>query len=282
MARKYWNNIHYIIDKEKRVIKLLPDFFNELKTFDKRKGYKKIGGSSVGDILIQNKFKSQFNAFCHITRLKLPVLSKKYINAGIILEPKIFDVLRNTLKNQKIENYKAEDYNYDYFAGVDDVLSGVPDGFMPEHNMILEIKTAGEKKQELWQKDGVDPSYRKQAQLYAILMSKKLNTRIDKYSIVALFLKDEEGDYLKPEEIDLTKRKIKTYTYKVNENEANEDIKLVKDWYYKFTNTDISPEFNFLDDADQIAYLECQNNEEYQQLINKWKSMGKADLDFND
>ncbi|UWW01261.1 hypothetical protein NW064_02615 [Mycoplasmopsis felis] len=130
MGCKYWNNIHYIIDKEKRVIKLLPDFFNELKTFDKWKGYKKIGGSSVGDILIQNKFKSQFNAFCHITRLKLPVLSKKYINAGIILEPKIFDVLRNTLKNQKIENYKAEDYNYDYFAGVDDVLSGVPDGFI--------------------------------------------------------------------------------------------------------------------------------------------------------
>ncbi|MGZ9797178.1 MAGa7180 family putative nuclease [Mycoplasma sp. 4013] len=282
MARKYFNKQHYIIDKENRVIKLLPEFYSELKTFDKFRGYKKIGGSSVGDILIENKYKSQFNAFCHITRLKLPVLSKKYINAGTILEPKIFDLLRAKSPNLYIENYEAKNFNYDYFAGVDDVLSGVPDGYIPSLNRILEIKTAGESKKDKWEIEGVDASYRKQAQLYAYLMSKKLNKPITTYSIIAAFLIDALGDYLNPQAVDLNKRKIKSYTFNVNNAEVEEDIRLVKDWYYKYTNTDTSPQFDFSNDADQLEYLECENYEQYNQLIARWKAIGKADKDFFD
>ncbi|MGZ9800595.1 MAGa7180 family putative nuclease [Mycoplasma sp. AC1221] len=282
MARKYFNKQHYIIDKENRVIKLLPEFYSELKTFDKFRGYKKIGGSSVGDILIENKYKSQFNAFCHITRLKLPVLSKKYINAGTILEPKIFDLLRAKSPNLYIENYEAKNFNYDYFAGVDDVLSGVPDGYIPSLNRILEIKTAGESKKDKWEIEGVDASYRKQAQLYAYLMSKKLNKPITTYSIIAAFLIDAQGDYLNPQAVDLNKRKIKSYTFNVNNAEVEEDIRLVKEWYYKYTSTDTSPQFDFSDDADQLEYLECENYEQYNQLIVRWKAIGKADKDFYD
>ncbi|TDV24067.1 hypothetical protein BCF59_0011 [Mycoplasmopsis mustelae] len=282
MARKYYNNQHYIIDRANRVIKLLPDFYKQLQTFDRWNGYKKIGGSSVGDILISNTYKSQFNAFCHITRLKLPVLSKKYINAGITLEPKIFNFLRSKLPNKHIENYEAAKFNYDYFEGIDDVLSGVPDGYIPDQKMILEIKTANENKYASWEKNGVDASYRKQAQLYAYLMSKKNNSKVSKYAIIAAFLKDSEGDYIAPQNVDLNQRKIKSYTFNVNDLEAQEDIRIVKDWYYKYTHTDTSPQFDFLNDADQLAYLECSNNEEYQALIQKWKDAKKADLDFND
>lgn len=75
----------------------------------------------------------------------MPVLSKKYINAGVVLEPKIFDVLRSSFKGLEIQNFVASEVEYDYFKGIDDVISGVPDGYIPSKKIILEIKTAGEK-----------------------------------------------------------------------------------------------------------------------------------------
>ncbi|UWV93725.1 hypothetical protein NW062_07565 [Mycoplasmopsis cynos] len=58
---------------------------------------------------------------------------------------KIFDVLRSQFKNLEIQNYVVADVGYDYFSGIDDVISGVPDGYIPSKKTILEIKTAGEK-----------------------------------------------------------------------------------------------------------------------------------------
>ncbi|MBN4084394.1 hypothetical protein JXZ93_01855 [Mycoplasma sp. CSL10166] len=284
MARQYFNKKHYIIDEEKRVVILLPEFYNQLRTFDKWKGYKKIGGSSVGDILTPGRFKSEFNAFCHITRLKIPVLSKKYINAGTILEPKIFDIFRNSPQVKKrgitIENYVASEYDYDYFKNVDDVLSGVPDGFDPINKVIYEVKTAGEAKKEKWDNEGVDPSYLKQAQLYTYLMSKKIGQNVDFYSILVAFLSDEKGDYLDPANVDLNQRYMKVYSRKVNKVEVEDDIRIVREWYKKYTNTDTSPQFDFSNDADQLDFLRCENQEQYQELIKKWKDSGKADSDF--
>ncbi|AKF41100.1 hypothetical protein MCANUFG4_01491 [Mycoplasmopsis canis UFG4] len=282
--RKYYNNIHYTIDWENSVIKLKPEFLSELQTFSKWTGFKKIGGSSVGDILIKgDPFKSEFKAYCHITKIKMPVLSKKYINAGVILEPKIFDVLRQQYKNIEIENFVASEVGYDYFQGIDDVISGVPDGYIPSMKVILEIKTAGEKKYETWEREGVDPSYRKQAQLYAYLMSKKTNSKIDKYAIVAAFLKDDKenniNDYLNPELVNLYERRMKLYSFNVNDSEVLDDIKFVKEWYKKYTSTDTSPKFNRTINADDLEYLACSNEEEWISLLEKWKSMGKADLD---
>lgn len=282
--RKYYNNLHYTIDWENSVICLKDEFYNELKTFDKWKGFKKIGGSSVGDILIKGDiFKSDFKAYCHITRIKMPVLSKKYINAGVILEPKIFEVLRNQYKDLEIQNFVASEVNYDYFEGIDQVISGVPDGYIPKLQTILEIKTAGEKKYDLWANNGIDPSYRKQAQLYAYLMSKKLNQQITKYAIVAAFLKEDLtkhiNDYLNPQDVDLNQRKIKVYPFHVNQNEVLDDISYVKNWYQKYTNQKTSPKFNRSIHSDDLEYLACSSPDEWIKLLDKWKSLKKADID---
>lgn len=284
VARKYYNNVHYTIDWNNSVIILKPEFHKELLTFSKWTGFKKIGGSSVGDILIKGDiFKSEFKAYCHIAKIKMPVLSKKYINAGSILEPKIFDVLRSQFKNLEIQNYVAADVGYDYFSGIDDVISGVPDGYIPSKKTILEIKTAGEKKYDLWEKNGVDPSYRKQAQLYAYLMSKKLNCDVNKYAIVAAFLKEDEeagiNDYLNPEAVNLYQRRMKTYSFDVNKFEVAEDIKLVKEWYEHYTKSNTSPKFNRSTNADDLEYLACSNEQEWIELLGKWKAIGKADPD---
>ncbi|UWV92538.1 hypothetical protein [Mycoplasmopsis cynos] len=73
VARKYYNNVHYTIDWNNSVIILKPEFHKELLTFSKWTGFKKIGGSSVGDILIKGGdiFKSEFKAYCHIAKIKI-------------------------------------------------------------------------------------------------------------------------------------------------------------------------------------------------------------------
>ncbi|QNM93807.1 hypothetical protein H9M94_00835 [Mycoplasma sp. Pen4] len=273
MARKYYNNIHYTIDYNNQVIILSDKMYDDLHSNNQWTKYKKMGGSSISDLLIKDAFKSEFSAFCHITRLKLPVLTQKYVKAGVELEPKIFDFLRAKLPDYGIENFVAEDFGYDYFKN-DPIIGGVPDGFIPKYNMILEIKTAQEKKKEIWKKDGVDVSYRKQAQLYSYLKG------ADKYAIVALFLKPDEGDYEHPELINLNQRDIETYAFKLNEADAIDDIKKVKEWYIHYTNTKISPKFDLAINGDQIEYLACENEQQWIGLLNKWKAAGKADPDI--
>lgn len=139
------------------------------------------------------------------------------------------------------------------------------------------------KKYELWNKSNVDPAYRKQAQLYAYLMSKKLNEKVEMYTIVAAFLKEDKqlniNDYLEPEKVDLNERIIKAYPFKVNEHEVLSDIKEVKDWYAKYTQSNTSPQFDRSINADDLEYLSCSNEEEWIALLEKWKAMGKADPD---
>ncbi|MFV9451415.1 MAGa7180 family putative nuclease [Mycoplasma sp. 4463] len=272
MARQYYNKRDYEIDWENSVIVLKDHMIKQLKSDNKFLKYKKIGGSTVSEILIKDAFKNEFNAFCHIAHLKLPVLSQKYINAGTILEPKIFDFLRKVHPNVLIENFVAADYEYNYFKDKDDVIMGVPDGYIPSTNMILEIKTAQDKKYELWGDKDVDPSYRKQAQLYSYLKG------ASHYSIIALFLRDDLGDYLNPENVDINQRRMKSYTFPVNRADVEDDIKKVKQWYYHYTNTNKSPKFDPLINKDQLEYLQCGSFEEWEKLLNKWKQEGKADF----
>lgn len=271
-TRKYYNGVHYNVDEINQTVSLSFNFHKELLSFSKWKGYKKLGGSSIPDVLQTDNFKTQFNAFCHISRIKMPILKRKYVNAGTIIEPMVFDALRSMHPDVEIENYRAEDYEYDFFKGKDDILGGVPDGYIPSKKTVLEIKTSGEKKMSEWEKE-VPPAYRKQAQLYASLMN------VDKYAIVVTFLRDEEGDYDNPENYPIKKRNIRIYFFKVNPEEAKDDIQKIKEWYKEYTKKGISPKYNLTVDGDLVDYLKCKNEYEWQKLLNKWKLLGKADLD---
>ncbi|ADE19898.1 MAGa7180 family putative nuclease [Mycoplasma crocodyli] len=270
--RKYYNNKHYVVDEKNQVVILNEDFHKELQTKDKWKSFKKLGGSSIPDVLETDKFKSQFNAFCHISKIKLPVLQQKYVRAGSLIEPIVFNALRNMFPKLDIKNYVAADYEYDYFKNKDDILGGVPDGFIPSTNTILEIKTAGDSKIDSWEKE-VPVAYRKQAQLYAYLMG------ADKYSIIVTFLSEESGDYEHPENYPINDRKLKNYNFSVNPSEVQDDIDKIKAWYIKYTKSGISPKYNLSTDADLVEYLKCSNEKEWEDLLNKWKVQGKADQD---
>lgn len=268
IKRKYYNGVHYTLDKENQVLRLTPEFHDVLlnKKLPFNRGFKKVGGSSLGDVLLTDNFKSQFAAFCNIANLGLPVLDEKYIKAGIAIEPKVIELIKETSKKEVLV-YPPEKYNYDYFAGKDEVIGGIPDGYIPLTNTVIEIKTTGEKNFDNWTKYGVPLNYRKQAAQYAYLMG------ADKFAIVATFLKEE--DYVNPSAYPIKERRTKNWNFNVDKIEIEDDIKKVKDLYKAWTTSGVSPKFNPVIDLDLVAWLECSTEQEWEDLKNNWLAIGK-------
>lgn len=266
--RKYFNGKDYNLDLENQVVRIAPEFYEKLinKQLPYGKGFKKIGGSSIGDVLLVDQWKSQFVAFCRIAWIGLPILDTKYIDAGNAIEQKVLDAVAE-MKGSPVKGYPAAKYNYDYFAGKDDVVGGLPDGLLEKEGIVLEVKTTGEKNYDKWAQWGVPAGYIKQASLYTYLMG------LEKYSIVATFLKEE--DYAHPEDYPIRQRRIKSYNFTIVKSQVEDDIKKVKEWYYKVTKEGVSPKFDPVKDKDQIEYLKCSNEEEWQALLSKWRTMGK-------
>ena len=259
------------MDEEKEILILKDEFHNKLKNFKLwgKFSYKKIGGSSIANILETDNFKSRFKAFVNICRLDMPILDMKYINAGNIIEEKVIDKLLEQKNVDAIETFPAEDYNYDYFKD-DPIFGGLPDGLESPHDIVIEIKTTGAKNYDFWIKNGPPLGYIKQVELYTFLMKKS------KYAIVATFL--EEEDYVNPEDYNINKRVTRTFPGTLDINKTFDDINSAKEWYYKYTKSGISPRFNKSIDADLIDYLRCKNKKEWDILIEKWEKLGKINI----
>ncbi|EXU60837.1 MAGa7180 family putative nuclease [Mesomycoplasma ovipneumoniae] len=262
--RKFYNKKEYFIDHEKRVLILNPAFHEKLlnKKFGFNTGFKKIGGTLIGEVLGLDSFSSPFRAFVKISKLDMPILDTKYIDAGVAIEPLVIKAISEKL-DLEIETFPPEKYNYDYFSD-DPIIGGIPDGFIKKTNIIIEIKTTGLKNFERWGKKGenLPQKYIKQAQLYAFLKN------AEKYAIVATFL--EEDDYENPKEFPIKKRHIKSYTFDVNESQVMDDIEKIKKWYNFYTKLGISPSFDPIVDAQILEYLSCENEQEWKQLWEKW------------
>lgn len=280
ISRKYYNWVHYIVDSKSKQVRLLPEFFNSLSTagVGGRNGFKKLGGSSIGDVLDMGGFSSPFKAWTNYVRIGLPVLDRKYVDAGIHIEPKVIELLKQKNPDKVIFGIKAEDYGYDYVKTLDNsvtrsnpdikkYIGGVPDGFNQTDNAVIEIKTSGEKNIEKWQANGLPANYLRQAQYYAYLME------ASRYAIVATFLKEE--DYVDTHNYPINDRKKKVYTYTTNVAQASDDVRKSIEWYKKYVETGISPEFDPVSDSDVIEWLECRNEEEWLKLKDKWKAIGK-------
>ncbi len=266
--RHFYNNKDYKLDFENKKLILNKEFHEKLlkKTLWGKFGFKKIGGSSVGDVLEVDDFKSQFAAFCRMAWCGLPVLDRKYVDAGIAIEPMVISALESVLKTS-VTTYQPEKYDYDFFKDKDDIIGGIPDGFIERDKIIIEIKTTGEKNYGKWEENNIPVGYLKQAQIYSWLMG------VDKFWIVATFLKDE--DYLNPSDYPIRKRKLKNYKFLVNKEQVYDDIKKIKEWYYEHTESGISPKWNDSKDADLIEYLKCEDEQQYIELLERWKKDGK-------
>jgi hypothetical protein len=101
---------------------------------------------------------------------------------------------------------------------------------------------------------------------------------VEDFWIVATFLKEE--DYLDAKSFPINQRKIKNYKYKTNKAQIQDDIQTIKDWYFKYTASGISPKYNEFKDGDLIEYLRCKDAAEYKKLLDKWSADGKLKLDY--
>lgn len=265
-TRKFYNNVDYFIDWENKVVRLNDNFHKKLlnKEFAFQTGFKKIGGSTIGEVLGVDDYSTPFRAFIKIAKLDMPILDTKYVDAGQAIEPLVVEAIK--LKTgYNVEVFPPAKYNYDYFKD-DPIIGGIPDGYIEAINTIIEIKTTGEKNLEKWGSKGENlPSkYLKQAQLYSYL--KKTN----KFVIVATFLKEE--DYINPSQYPIKQRKIKSYSFNVDNTQVEDDIAKIKQWYHKHTQSGISPEFDPKLDGEILEYLSCENQEQWKELYDKWIS----------
>ena len=280
IKRNFYNNRDYFIDMDQKVVKLTSSHHEKLltKTLWNKYGFKKIGGSSIGDVLVTDNFKSQFKAFIRIAWLDMPILDKKYINAGIAIEPKVLSLLEKQSNIQEMQRFDPQMYEYDYFKNNDSTIGGIPDGIailknnvINQDKVLIEIKTTGVQKLSSWTSYGPPLAYHKQAQLYAYLL------KINNYAIVATFLEDE--DYLNPHSFDIENHLTRTWFHTIDINQVNDDIKKVKHWYQSYTSSGISPQFDEIKDADLIAYLQCETEQQWKELLNKWDLEGKINWD---
>lgn len=275
MTRKFYNKKEYFVDLEKKEVILEKEFHRKLlnKEFAFNTGFKKIGGSSIGEVLEVDDYSSAFKAFIRLAKLDMPILDTKYIDAGVAIEPLVVAAIEKKLK-VKVEVFPPQKYNYDYFKE-DPIIGGIPDGFIQEKQLIIEIKTTGEKNFEKWGKNGenLPPKYLKQAQLYAYLK------KVDRFSIVATFLKEQ--DYIDPKNFPIEKRKIQTYAFNVNKEEVEDDIVQIKAWYLEHTTSGVSPKFNSIKDAEILEYLLCENEKQWMNLLEKWRKEGKVKVEID-
>ncbi|WP_084273866.1 MAGa7180 family putative nuclease [Mycoplasma simbae] len=274
--RKY-NGVHYDLDQKSQTLKLKSFYHEELlaNPAGSRNGFKKFGGSSIGNIFETDAFKGQFLAFLHMARLTPPILQRKYVKAGEAVEPKVFALMQQKFPSLDIQHIEAAKVGYDYFKNTHQIVGGVPDGLIPSKKIVLEMKAVQAKKQAQWEQNNnmdVPLDYRKQAELYAYLLGYPI------YAIVATYLQEE--DYLDPQNIDLNQRNIAQYSYKVDVNKAKDDLnKIVEFWTY-YARIGISPVYDARRDAKVVEYLNCHNEDEWREVFEKWKRLGEVDADI--
>lgn len=257
---------------------------------------KKISGTHFPTVLGLDPWKTPFEAWCKNTRTyEIPFEGNKYTYAGQIIEPKVFDFLRNSMGFGDRVVVPEDVYGKDYFKKTwgdffpnSKIFSGMWDALINDENgqteYVVEIKTVqvdgrSGNLEERW-KDGEAPHYQAlQASLYAYLLG------VDKVLMVAVALKDSEGDYEHPEQVTPSFANGNVYIdeFKVSERYPNFDmyIEQATRWWHQYVTTGVSPEFNEKKDAEILKALRTNSvkpEQEISSLIVE-AEMLKADIE---
>ena len=231
---------------------------------------KKLTGTHFPTVLNTNPFASPFEVWCRCTRTyEKPFEGNKYTNAGQIIEPKVFDFLRNSMGFGSRLITPEDVYGKDHFKKTwgdfypeHPFLGGMWDSLIKDENgnteYVVEIKTVqvdgrSGSLEDRW-KDGEAPHYQAlQASLYAYLLG------VDKVLMVAVALEDKKGDYEHPEQVvpSFANGNVYIDEFKVSERYPNFDmyIEMATDWWNKYVLSGTSPNFDEKKDAEILAAL---------------------------
>ena len=231
---------------------------------------KKITGTHFPTVLGVNPFSTPFEVWCRCTRTyETPFEGNKYTNAGQVIEPKVFDFLRNSLGFGSRLITPEDVYGKDHFKKTwgdfypnTEIYGGMWDALIKDDSgnteYVVEIKTVqvdgrSGNLEERW-KDGEAPHYQAlQAALYAYLLG------VDKVLMVAVALKDSDGDYEHPEQVvpSFANGNVYIDEFKVSERYPNFDMYIIKatEWWNKHVLTGVSPEFDEKKDGEILKAL---------------------------
>ena len=231
---------------------------------------KKITGTHFPTVLGVNPFSTPFEVWCRCTRTyEIPFEGNKFTNAGQIIEPKVFDFLRNSMgfgdRLITPEDVYGKDHfkkTYGDFFKNTAIFGGSWDALIKDENgnteYVVEIKTVqvdgrSGSLEERW-KDGEAPAYQSlQASLYAYLLG------VDKVLMVAVALEDKKGDYEHPEQVvpSFANGNVYIDEFKVSERYPNFNMYIAKatQWWNDYVLTGISPDFDEKKDAEILKAL---------------------------
>ena len=257
---------------------------------------KKITGTHFATVLGVNPFATPFEVWCRCTRTyEIPFEGNKYTNAGQVIEPKVFDFLRNSMgfgdRVVTPEDVYGEDpfkKTWGDFYKDTPIFGGMWDALIKDDKgnieYVVEIKTVltdgrGGSLDNRW-KNGEAPHYQAlQASLYAHLLG------VDKVLMVAVALKDSEGDYDNPEQVIPSYSNGNVYTddFKVSERYPNFNmyIEQATKWWNQYVTTGVSPEFDEKKDAEILKALRTNSvipEQDISSLIQE-AEMLKADIE---
>ena len=231
---------------------------------------KKITGTHFPTIVGVNPFSTDFEVWCRCTRTyEIPFEGNKYTNAGQIIEPKVFDFLRNSMGFGSRVVTPEDVYGKDHFKKTwgdfypgHPFMGGMWDALIKDENgnieYVVEIKTVqvdgrSGSLEDRW-KDGEAPHYQAlQASLYAYLLG------VDKVLMVAVALEDKKGDYEHPEQVIPSYANGNVYIdeFRVSERYPNFDMYIEKAtaWWNAYVLTGTSPEFDEKKDKEILKAL---------------------------
>lgn len=252
----------------------------------------RITGHRFASVLGLNQYQSPFGSWCEITKLvKLPFEDNKYTIAGKTIEPKLINVVREKFPNcMSIEEYygnNIEKYRWNNFVDDSNIFGGVMDAVATKNDLktilaVVECKTSS--KPHLWENNQVPIEYLLQGCEYSYLK------KLDRVIFICAFL--QEADYNHPEKFVPTEentilvvKKIKDVRIEMPNGDLisfKEAIAYCEDWWHKYIETGISPEFDEKKDKEYLDIIRTSKPQNDNDLNNLCISAKLLEDEIND
>lgn len=252
----------------------------------------RITGHRFASVLGLNQYQSPFGSWCEITKLvKLPFEDNKYTIAGKTIEPKLINVVREKFPNcMSIEEYygnNIEKYRWNNFVDDSNIFGGVMDAVATKNDLktilaVVECKTSS--KPHLWENNQVPIEYLLQGCEYSYLK------KLDRVIFICAFL--QEADYNHPEKFVPTEentilvvKKIKDVRIEMPNGDLisfEEAIAYCEDWWHKYIETGISPEFDEKKDKEYLDIIRTSKPQNDNDLDNLCISAKLLEDEIND
>ena len=255
------------------------------------KRFKYLTGTRLASCVGLNPYSTPFQIWCECTRLVTPPFEETiYIQAGRTIEKLQREYISKKFPNiMSPEEYFGnifEQVRWNFFDSSDKPFAGCWDAVSTgingkDINMVVEFKTANDARK--WENNTIPTYYELQGALYAKLLG------LDRVLFVASF--PSKLDYAKPENFVPSEdntimivKKLKDMVFEINGKifSLDEVLDLAKDFWHKYIETGISPEFDEKKDKEYLDIIRTSKPQNDNDLDNLCISAKLLEDEIND